>query len=225
MILSSSLYVIIATEIFIMEPNIRPSTFFQKAKCLLPGELYFIPDFLSAPKALRLYNQCVNEVSWKQTWITIYGKSHPVPRLVSWAGDKGVHYSYSGQKFCADGWPPGIKEVKPDIEGLLGVSFNSVLANYYEEGKHHMGWHSDNEPELGDQPVIASLSLGATRRFLYRAKLKSRESSSNKVDLHNGSLLVMTGDFQKVWQHRVSPTKRPVEGRINLTFRSVLKTP
>lgn len=88
-----------------------------------------------------------------------------------------------------------------------------------------MGWHSDNEPELGDQPVIASLSLGATRRFLYRAKLKSRESSSNKVDLHNGSLLVMTGDFQKVWQHRVSPTKRPVEGRINLTFRSVLKTP
>ena len=87
-----------------------------------------------------------------------------------------------------------------------------------------MGWHSDNEPELGEKPVIASLSLGATRRFLYKTRLKSKDSSLNKLDLPNGSLLVMLGDFQKVWQHRVSPTRKFVEGRINLTFRSVLKT-
>ena len=207
-----------------MKPNIPLPTFFQKAKCLLPGELYFIPDFLATPKALSLYDQCANEVSWQQTWITFYGKSHPVPRLVSWAGDKGVNYSYSGQKFCADGWPTCVKGIKSEIEEVLGVYFNSVLANYYQGGKDHMGWHSDNEPELGEKPVIASLSLGATRRFLYKTRLKSKDSSLNKLDLPNGSLLVMLGDFQKVWQHRVSPTRKFVEGRINLTFRSVLKT-
>ena len=208
-----------------MESNIQSPTFFQKAECLLPGELYFIPDYLSALKALKLFNQCQNEVSWQQTWITFYGKSHPVPRLVSWSGDKGVHYSYSGQKFCSEGWSKGLKEAKLEIEETLGVPFNSVLANYYPEGKHHMGWHSDNEPELGESPVIASLSLGGTRRFLYRPKKKGQSSSSEKLDLPSGSLLVMASDFQKNYEHRVAPTKKDVEGRINLTYRFIFKRP
>ena len=206
-----------------MEPNIPSPAFFQKAKCLLPGELYFIPDYLPACKASKLYNCVQSEVSWEQTWITFYGKSHPVPRLVSWSGDKGVHYSYSGQKFCSEGWSKGLKEAKLEIEKTLGVPFNSVLANYYPEGKHHMGWHSDNEPELGELPVIASLSLGTTRRFLYRQNPNPKGAPSEKLDLTNGSLLVMCGGFQKNWQHRISPTRKCVEGRINLTFRYIFK--
>jgi len=208
-----------------MESNIPSPTFFQKAKCLLQGELYFIPDYLPAYKALKLYNCLQNEVSWEQTWITFYGKTHPVPRLVSWNGEKGVSYSYSGQDFCAEGWSPCLKKAKLEVEKVLELPFNSVLSNYYPEGRHHMGWHSDNEPELGEKPIIASLSLGASRRFLFREKVKNQGTSSEKLDLPSGSLLVMAGNFQKNWEHRISPTQKPVGGRINLTFRYIFKTP
>ena len=206
-----------------MQSNIQSSTFFQKAKCLLPGQLYYIPDYLTASKSLKLYDRCKNEVLWQQTWINFYGLSHKVPRLVSWSGEKGINYSYSGQDFCADGWPPFLEEAKLEIEELLKTPFNSVLSNYYPEGKHHMGWHSDNEPELGEVPVIASLSLGTTRRFLYRQNPNPKGAPSEKLDLTNGSLLVMCGGFQKNWQHRISPTRKCVEGRINLTFRYIFK--
>ena len=113
--------------------------------------------------------------------------------------------------------------MKARLESDLKGSFNSVLANYYREGRDNMGWHSDNEPELCPKPLIASLSLGATRRFLVRPKRKARGTESLKLDLDHGSLLVMMGGFQQNWQHRVSPTRKDVGGRVNLTFRFTFK--
>ena len=182
-----------------------------------------MPEYLGPSTASGLFSQCHKEVLWEQTWISFYGKSHPVPRLVSWHGEKGVGYSYSGQYFQADGWSPGLKKIRDQLEKDLRTPFNSVLANYYKEGKNHMGWHCDNEPELGKRPVIASLSLGASRRFLFRSKARGQREKSKKLDLPHGSLLVMLNDFQENWEHRVPPTQRQVEGRINLTFRFISK--
>ena len=166
-----------------MESNKLSSIFFQKAECLIPGELYLFIDYLAPSEASNLYDQVKKEVPWEQTWITIYGKSHRVPRLVSWNGDRGLNYSYSGQTFSAPGWTPNLKKAKYDIEKALGAPFNSVLANFYPEGRHNMGWHSDNEPELGERPIIASLSLGQSRRFLIRSRNGDKGQPSKKLDL------------------------------------------
>jgi alkylated DNA repair dioxygenase AlkB len=159
-------------------------------------------------------------VAWEVHRIRLFGREHASPRLSSWIGDPGAAYRYSGVRFDPKPWPPALMQLRRRLQGELGVDFNSVLANLYRDGRDAMGWHSDDEPELGPAPTIASLSLGATRRFV----LKHRRDPARKLalELLHGSLLVMSGETQRHYRHALPRTARPVGERINLTFRRVI---
>lgn len=144
------------------------------------------------------------------------------PRRTAWHGDPGRVYAYSGRTFEPAPWTAPLAEVRDRVEGLTGVRFDSVLVNEYRDGRDSMGWHADDEPELGprapDDVLIASVSLGATRRFLLRHR---RRAEKRELALGQGALLVMGGSTQRRWQHAVPKTARPVGARTNLTFRLV----
>lgn len=151
------------------------------------------------------------------------GRLVPQPRLTSWCSDPGVQYTYSGLRMDPSEWHPGLSDLRRRVEDELGQSFNSVLINAYRDGRDSMGWHSDDEAELGPAPCIASVSLGATRRFLLREKAaKSKPRKSTGIDLSHGDLLVMANDSQSRWQHSLARTRKPVGLRLNLTFREIL---
>lgn len=141
------------------------------------------------------------------------------PRLVSWYGDKDAQYRYSGTSYIAQAWHPALSELKDKLITDFSAQINSVLANLYRNGRDSVGWHADSEPELGKQPLIFSLSLGASRYFDYR--LKNNSSSRQRIELHAGTLLIMKGSFQQYWQHQVPKQLRIQEPRINLTFRYI----
>ena len=140
------------------------------------------------------------------------------PRLTAWASDPGVNYKYSGLRLTPTSWHPELEVLRDELAAEHGIRFNSILVNAYRTGQDSMGWHADNEPELGPRPVIASISLGAERRFLIR---QGSSGPSKSMDLEHGSRLMMQEDSQHVWQHSVPKTKRPVGLRINLTFRKI----
>lgn len=150
----------------------------------------------------------------------MYGREVAVPRLIAWYGDPGADYRYSGVNHAPEPWSRTLGELRDWLNESCGHHFNSVLANLYRTGGDAMGWHADNEPELGPQPVIASLSLGATRRMRFRRVDRSQQSFH--LDLTHGSLLVMQGETQQHWQHAITRTKRVVAPRINLTFRQII---
>jgi alkylated DNA repair dioxygenase AlkB len=186
---------------------------------LRDGRLDLWPHCFSAAEADRLLSLLREQLAWQQERLTIYGREHPVPRLVAWYGDAGASYRYSGVRHEPLPWTATLLEVRARIETLTGVRYNSVLANLYRNGRDGMGWHADDERELGRNPRIASLSLGATRRF----RLRHRASGeTHALDLTHGSLLVMGGALQHHWVHCVPKTSRPVGARINLTFREIL---
>jgi len=151
--------------------------------------------------------------------VPIFGREIPAPRLSCWIGDPGAAYTYSRVRFEPRPWTPALARVRQRIEQALDARFNSVLANRYASGADSMGWHADDEPELGPRPVIASLSLGATRRFVLRPR-----SGGAKVELPltHGSLLVMAGDTQANWQHALPRMAGAAGLRINLTFRRIV---
>jgi len=163
-------------------------------------------------------------VDWRQHLIRIRGREVASPRLSAWYGDPDAHYSYSGLSLEPRPWLPVILELKTRVEAVCSVPFNSVLLNLYRDGADSMGWHSDDEPELGERPVIASLSLGATRRFRLRHR-RRKELEPVAIDLEDGSLLIMGGDTQRFWKHQVPKSKRVTEPRLNLTFRNICGTP
>ncbi len=187
----------------------------------LPGaELCFAPQWLPAAQADVLFRELRESIDWQTHRIRLFGRSVDSPRLSSWIGDAGSSYTYSGVRFEPQAWPPALVAVRQHLMQALGCEFNSVLANLYRDGRDCMGWHADKEPELGKQPVIASLSLGATRRFV----LKALREPSRKLEiaLPHGSLLVMSGDTQQRYRHALPRTARPVAERINLTFRQIM---
>lgn len=184
------------------------------------GTLQLLPSFYDAFQANSLLNQLTVETVWKHEPIMLFGKEVMQPRLTAWYGDSGTAYSYSGIQMNPLPWTPLLAEVKQAIENVSGKQFNSVLLNLYRDGKDSMGWHSDNEPELGRNPFIASLSLGASRRFHLKPRYR-KELETIRLDLANGSLLLMGGALQHHWLHQVSKTKKAVGPRINLTFRWV----
>lgn len=159
------------------------------------------------------------QIAWRQDLLSIGGRQIPIPRLQAWYGDAGASYSYSGLKMQPLPWTPLLGAIKQKVEALSGESFNAVLLNRYRDGGDSVGWHSDDEPELGVNPVIASLSLGATR--LFRMQHKSKKQGVYKVALEQGSLLLMRGVTQHYWRHQLPKTRRAVGQRINLTFRWV----
>jgi alkylated DNA repair dioxygenase AlkB len=186
---------------------------------LAGAELRLDPAWLSTTDADALFASLLTEIDWEVHRIRMFGKAVDSPRLSSWLGDPGVSYTYSHTRFEPHPWPAALVPVRECLRELLGLDFNSALANRYRDGGDSMGWHSDDEPELGPQPVIASISLGATRRFA----LKSRGEGGGRLalDLPHGSLLVMSGDTQARYRHALPRTARPVGERINLTFRRV----
>ena len=139
----------------------------------------------------------------RQDKITLYGKTHDVPRLQAWYGDEGLSYSYSGIKLNPLTWTPELLDIKFKIENLVGEEFNSVLINKYREGKDYAAWHSDDEKELGQNPTIASLSLGSERMFHLRHK-ENKGLETLKIALENGSLVIMKGKLQHYWKHQLA---------------------
>ncbi|MFK7922493.1 MAG: alpha-ketoglutarate-dependent dioxygenase AlkB [Bacteroidia bacterium] len=184
------------------------------------GTLAYDPEFLGVKESRSLREHLIESVPWKQEPIKIFGKEIMQPRLTAWYGDPDTAYSYSGIVMEPLAWSKNLLELKNRIEDFAQSSFNSVLLNYYRDGQDSMGWHSDNEPELGQNPVIASLSLGGVRRFHLKHRQR-KELETIRMDLLDGSLLIMGGTLQHHWLHQISKTKKAVAGRINLTFREV----
>lgn len=158
-------------------------------------------------------------IRWKQDWINFFGKRNPLPRLTSWYGDSGRSYTYSGIKSEPNPWNKGLIYLKQAIEKCAGLEFNSVLLNWYRDGDDSLSWHSDDEKELGINPVIASANFGATREFLIRRK--GDNSQKIVVPLKHGTLLLMRGEMQHFWEHSIPKRKNVRESRFNMTFRRI----
>lgn len=188
---------------------------------LIPdGELWYNASFFSEAESSNFFSSLESGIEWRQEDIVMFGKKIPQPRLVAWYGDRGISYTYSGLRLTAVPWTSDLLKIKRRIEEEINSSFNSVLLNLYRDGKDSMSWHSDDEPELGIKPVIASVSFGAVRRFHLRHKSK-QDQDRIRLDLADGSLLVMKGETQHHWQHQISKTARSIGPRINLTFRTI----
>jgi len=187
---------------------------------LKDGEIWLMNNFLKQKEADDYFNILSATIHWKQEEIKYYGKTYPVPRKTAWYGYDGLNYSYSGINCNPEPWTKELLELKIKIEELLPEQdFNSVLLNMYRDGNDKVSWHSDDEKELGTDPIIASLSLGATRRFDIKHKLEPE--LTHKFELTNGSLIIMKGAMQHHWLHQVPIQKKISEPRINLTFRKI----
>ena len=179
--------------------------------------------------ANALYENLLNELPWQSDIVTLFGKTHVTTRQIVWMGDHDVSYHYSGQTRRAIPWSKQMLHVKRHIEQQLSsiginVDFNSCLLNYYPSGEDGMGYHADDEKELGAQPIIASLSLGARRKFVFKHKTIRQKNKPVKVELYleSGQLIVMHGDTQDFWMHTITKTKTVTSGRTSLTFRKAL---
>lgn len=179
------------------------------------GRIVLYPNWASEPDVL--FKQLIEDVVWKTRTIRLFGKTSTIPRQEAWVGDAGVQYKYSHQIYTTDPWP---EVLEPIVNGLKeGVApFNGALLNYYADGSDSMGWHSDDEPELGVNPSVAILSLGAQRDLRFRKKGNPKEAIT--VPLPKGSLLVMNGAIQHHWQHAL-PKRAKAAARISCTFRAV----
>ncbi len=190
----------------------------------------FYKSFFSINESDNLFRRIDSEVDWQQEQITLYGKTHNLPRKTAWYGDVNKSYKYSGIEVKSKPWTPSLIEIKERIESEFNFKFNSVLLNKYRDGNDHVSWHSDDEPELGLNPVIASVSLGGERVFKLKHKSHKEYKANNiqknlyniDVGLNHGSLLIMQGDTQVNWIHNIPKTTKAVAPRINLTFRRIL---
>lgn len=182
-------------------------------------DILLIPFFLCPEEANNLFGELRDAVPWRQDTITVYGKEYQVPRLQQWYGDPGCAYTYSGITLEPHPWSPVLEALKEKVEAATGAGYNTALLNLYRNGNDTVGWHSDDEPELGDEPTIACVSLGAGRDLLMRCR--SIPSERHTVHLSNGSLFVMKGRTQHIWQHSIPRRKRVFGPRISLTFRKV----
>jgi len=181
------------------------------------GDALYYPGFID--DAADVEHDLAAAIEWREESLLIFGRRVKVPRLCAWYGDVGVAYQYSHTVHRAEPWPRIVGSLRDALHERLAIRFNFVLANLYRDGNDTMGWHSDDEAELGAQPIIASLSLGATRKFV----LKARAAGGPKLELplEHGSLLVMRGDTQKNFRHALPRTKKACGERINLTFRRI----
>jgi alkylated DNA repair dioxygenase AlkB len=179
------------------------------------------PHWLPEAEAVSLFDALLAGVPWEVHRIRLFGREVDSPRLSCWIGDPGAAYTYSGTRFTPRPWPEALRPVRARLRDELGIDFNSVLANRYRNGRDGMGWHRDSEAELGRDPTIASISLGATRRFA----LRHRRDAAMRLafDLPAGALLVMAGQTQRHYLHALPKTTRAVGERINLTFRRTVQ--
>ena len=183
------------------------------------GELRLYPHFFSLEERKTFFTRLKEDVKWQQEEIKLYGKNIPLPRLTAWFGDKGKTYMYSGITVEPEPWTPILSEIKSRIEEVSNVTFNSVLLNYYRNERDSVSWHSDDEPELGKNPIIGSVSFGDVRTF--QLKHKTDKSLTISRDLPDGSYLEMAGSTQHHWLHQIPKRTRKIGPRINLTFRII----
>lgn len=189
----------------------------------VPGaDLRYTAAAYAAERADALFARLRDEIAWHQHRLRLFGREVAAPRLSCWIGDADAAYTYSGVRFEPRAWTPTVAGLRDDLELRLGVRFNSVLANLYRDGRDSMGWHADDEPELGAEPVIASLSFGAVRTF--RLRPRATRAAALSIDLAHGSLLVMAGATQRLYQHALPKRAGAIEPRINLTFRQIAQT-
>jgi alkylated DNA repair dioxygenase AlkB len=184
------------------------------------GEVIIFHGFFSNKESDDLFQELLSGIAWRQDKIKYYGKEMDLPRLTAWYGDKDKSYTYSRIPMNPEPWTPILLSIKEKIETVAGVNFNSVLLNLYRNGRDSVSWHSDDEPELGENPTVGSVSFGQTRPLQFRHKLR-KDLSKIDVQLTHGSLLLMTGQTQRFWQHQIPKTTRYLKPRINLTFRVI----
>ena len=195
---------------------------FSTDKITIPlkdAEAHYYPHFLSQKEADTLLAKALNEFPWQGGEIKIFGKTYAIPRREVYFGDEGKHYSYSGKTLSLVPWQKDIFQVKSALEKTFDIKLNACLANLYRDGLDSNGWHADDEPELGEQPIIASISLGATRKFQIKHK-KTTEKSA--IDLTHGSLLLMGKGMQTQYKHQIPKQKKVSQPRVNLTFRNII---
>ena len=178
---------------------------------------------LGADEADAALTQLRQEVPWQQDEIVLFGKRTPLPRLTAWYGDPGFEYTYSGITMQPLVWTEVLGGIRRRVEGLADATFNTVLLNLYRDGSDGVAWHADDEEDLGPQPTIASVTLGATRRFQLRRR--DDKGIRREVELHHGDVLIMRGTTQDLWVHQVPKTSRRIGERINLTFRTIVGRP
>jgi alkylated DNA repair dioxygenase AlkB len=185
------------------------------------GELYYLSKLELGRGENAVFDQLSVDVPWRQESILVWGKMYLQPRLVAWYGDRGSDYTYSGIKLTPLPWTDLLLEIKRTIETVTEASFSSVLLNYYRDNRDSMGFHSDDEPELGLRPVIASLSLGEERTLILKHKL-NKLAKPVRLKLASNSLLLMKGETQRYWTHGIAKESRQCGPRINLTFRRIV---
>ena len=181
------------------------------------GELALLAQLPLPLSNAEIAARLLAETPWREESVVVYGKRHLQPRLTAWYGD--ASYTYSGLRLEPLPWTALLLELRAAVEAACGHNFNSVLLNRYRNGRDSMGMHSDDEPELGADPVIASLSYGATRTFILRHK---RDKRTVRLPLEDGSLLLMRGQLQRNWLHGINKSTRPLGERLNLTFRYIV---
>lgn len=184
------------------------------------AEITYYPNFFSESKAAYYFQKFLKETPWQQDDIKVFGKIYPQPRLTALYGTEGRSYTYSGITMNPKPFTSDLFSILAHIEKAGQEKFNAVLLNLYRNGNDSNGWHSDDEKELGENPVIASVSFGAQRYFHLKNKKDARETY--KLSLSHGSLLLMAGATQHYWQHQLPKTKMVQEPRINLTFRKII---
>ncbi len=188
---------------------------------LLPfsGEAYQIKSFFSGQESFNLLNKIKSTVKWRDDKITMFGKTYPQARKVAFYGDENIEYTYSRIKMSTRFWTDELKMLNDRLKLDYDLIFNTALVNYYRDGRDHMSWHRDDEPELGINPLIASISFGASRDFFFRHD----EGEKVKLTLENGDLLLMLGETQHHWKHALPKRLKINEPRMNITFRRIFE--
>ena len=187
---------------------------------LQDAELEYYPEFIPKRLADHYLNILLEIPDWKHEKIKLFGKEIFQPRLTALFGESGRNYTYSGLEMHLMPFSGELLAIKAECERYSNNQFNVCLANLYRDGNDSMGWHADDEKELGKEPVIASVSFGAER--IFHLKHKQDPTAKHKIRLQHGSLLIMKGTTQQFWKHQLPKTKKTVGPRINLTYRKIL---
>jgi len=183
------------------------------------SEIQYVANAFTAREADRLFQSLLDAIPWRTATLTIAGQKRPLPRLQCWMADQGRSYSYSGLKLSPHPWNPDVLRIKARLEQLCEHSFNSVLLNYYRGGSDSVSWHADDETELGPNPIVASVSLGAERTLEFKPKF-NLTTPKKQIVLGNGSLLIMGKTIQNNWLHQIPKISGTIDPRISLTFRN-----
>ena len=180
------------------------------------AETLYVPGFLETRQADALLDEVIDTANWQQERFPMFGRVVVAPRLTAWYGEPGTTYRYSGVERPAGTWLPPIEKLALQVAGAVAWRFNYVLVNRYRDGNDMLGWHADDEADLGETPVLAAISVGAERVFRMRPR---RGGASTAAVLGHGSLLVMWGNSQRDYKHCLPRTRRPVSERLSFTFR------